>query len=107
MTDPLSLIALGAAVGGAAGKFVEKAWDSGEKWLGTYFANHRQKAQETARANAAGFLNNVAHEIDVRSRAGEIPAADLETAQDHPDFSAILQSALLTAAQTDDTDKQK
>lgn len=35
MTDPLSLIAVGAAVGGAAGKFVEKAWDSGEKWLVT------------------------------------------------------------------------
>ncbi len=29
--EPLSIIAIGAAVGGAAGKFVEKAWDSGEK----------------------------------------------------------------------------
>jgi hypothetical protein len=32
MPDPVSMIALGAAIGGAAGKFVEKAWDSGEKW---------------------------------------------------------------------------
>ena len=44
MADPLSLVALGAAVGGAAGKFVEKAWDSGEKWITSYFADHRPKA---------------------------------------------------------------
>ena len=41
MSDPLSLIAVSAlsgAIGGGAGKFVEKAWDSGEKWVVSYFA---------------------------------------------------------------------
>lgn len=33
MADPISLIALGAVVGGAAGKFTEKAWESSERWL--------------------------------------------------------------------------
>ncbi len=33
MTDPLTLVAIAAAVGGTAGKLAEKAWDSGEKWL--------------------------------------------------------------------------
>ena len=48
MPEPLSLIALGAAIGGGAGKFVEKAWDSGEKWIVSYFANHQEKAREKA-----------------------------------------------------------
>ena len=56
MNDPLSLVALGAAIGGAAGKFAEKAQDSGEKWLGTYFANHGIKAQKKARENSLAFL---------------------------------------------------
>ncbi len=50
MPDPLSLVALGAAIGGGAGKFVEKAWDSGEKWIVSYFANHQEKAREKAEA---------------------------------------------------------
>ena len=56
MADPLSLVALGAAVGGAAGKFVEKAWNSGEKWITSYFADHRPKAIAQAQANSAEFL---------------------------------------------------
>jgi hypothetical protein len=43
--EPLSIIAIGAAIGGAAGKFVEKAWDSGEKWIQTYFKNHNKASQ--------------------------------------------------------------
>ena len=46
--DPLSIIAIGAAVGGGAGKFVEKAWDSGEKWILTFFKDHGEVAQQKA-----------------------------------------------------------
>lgn len=56
MPEPLSLIALGAAIGVGAGKFVEKAWDSGEKWIVSYFANHQEKAREKAEENSAEFL---------------------------------------------------
>ncbi|MGO9147025.1 MAG: hypothetical protein ACLQDF_11710 [Desulfomonilia bacterium] len=53
MPEPISMIAVGAAIGGAAGKFVEKAWDSGEKWLSNYFENHRPKAQDKAKEKPA------------------------------------------------------
>jgi len=40
MTDPLSLIALGAALGGISGKFSEKAWELAEKWLARRYEDH-------------------------------------------------------------------
>lgn len=107
MADPLSLIALGAAVGGAAGKFVEKAWDSGEKWITTYFANHRPKAIEQAQANSADFLNELAHRVKSLEDNGAVTKAQIESAQEHPDFSVALQKAMLTAAQTDDKEKHQ
>jgi len=42
MVDPTSII-IGAAIGGAAGKFVEKAWNLGEKWISSYFKTTHQK----------------------------------------------------------------
>ena len=66
MTDPLSLIALSAAVGRAAGKFVEKAWDSGEKWIASYFANHHGKSQEKAKENSLSFLTDLASMLGER-----------------------------------------
>ena len=44
--EPLSIVAISAAVGGAAGKLVEKAWNSGERWLASYFKDHHPEAQE-------------------------------------------------------------
>ena len=55
--EPLSIIAIGAAVGGAAGKFVEKAWDSGEKWIQSYFKDHKEVVQQKATDNTMDFLN--------------------------------------------------
>jgi len=63
MSDPLSLVALGAAIGGAAGKFTEKAWDSGQRWLKTYFANHGKKAQLKAKENSLEFLKELAERV--------------------------------------------
>ncbi len=107
MVDPLSLVALGAAVGGAAGKFVEKAWDSGEKWITTYFADHRPKAIAQAQANSADFLNELATRVKSLEDRGSVSKAEIESAQEHPDFSVALQKAMLTAAQTDDQQKHK
>jgi hypothetical protein len=61
--DPLSIIAIGAAVGGAAGKFVEKAWDSGEKWIQTFFKDHKEVAQQKATENTMDFLNELALKV--------------------------------------------
>jgi len=107
MTDPLSLVALGAAVGGATGKFVEKAWDSGEKWISSYFDDHLPKAVAQAQANSAEFLGDLAQRIKRLEDQGSVSKQDIETAQEHPDFSVALQKALLTAAQTDEKQKHQ
>lgn len=103
--EPLSIIAIGAAVGGAAGKFVEKAWDSGEKWIQSYFKDHKEVAQKKATENTMEFLNELAQKVKQLEDSGQIPKDKIETAQDHPDFSAMLQKALLTSAQTENKDK--
>lgn len=107
MADPLSLVALGAAVGGATGRFVEKAYDSGQKWIATYFADHKQKAVDKAQANSADFLRQLADRIKLLEDQTVASPEQIETAQDHPDFSVILQKALLTAAQTDNDEKHQ
>lgn len=103
--DPLSIIAIGAAVGGAAGKFVEKAWDSGEKWIQTFFKDHKEVAQLKATENTMDFLNELAKKVKRLEESRQISNEKIESAQDHPDFSALLQKALLTSAQTDNKDK--
>jgi len=103
--EPVSLIALGAAVGGVSGKFVEKAWDSGEKWLQTYFKDHKEVAQQKAQENSLEFLNELAQKVKLLEESNQIPKEKIESAQDHPDFSSMLQKALLTSAQTDSKDK--
>lgn len=103
--EPLSIIAIGAAVGGAAGKFVEKAWDSGERWIQTYFKDHKKASQENATNNTLDFLNELAQKVKQLEDSRQIPKDKIESAQDHPDFSALLQKALLTSAQTDSKDK--
>ncbi len=105
--EPVSLIALGAAIGGASGKFVEKAWDSGEKWIQSYFKDHKENAQKQATENSKGFLNELAQRVKLLEDQKTVSKEKIDQAQDHPDFSAFLQKALLTSAQTDSKDKHK
>lgn len=105
MPDPLSLIAIGAAVGGGAGKFVEKAWDSGEKWIVSYFSGHQKKAREKAEENSTDFLKKLGERISELEKAKEVSEETITTSQEHPDFSVILQKAMLSAAQTDNENK--
>lgn len=105
--EPLSVIAIGAAVGGAAGKFVEKAWDSGEKWITTYFKYHKEVAQIQATENSMDFLNELAKKIKNLEDSHQITKEKIDSAQDHPDFSILLQKALITSSQTEDKDKHK
>ena len=105
--EPLSIIAISAAVGGAAGRFVEKAWDSGEKWILSYFKDHAEVAQNKATENTLDFLNDLAQKVKQLEESKQISNDKIQTAQDHPDFSALLQKALITSAQTDSKDKHK
>ena len=99
------MIALSATIGGAAGKFVEKAWDSGEKWIQSYYRDHREVVQNKATDNTMDFLNELAQKVKLLEDSKQTPQETIESAQDHPDFSAMLQKALLTSAQTDSKDK--
>src|SRR5438876_199300 len=105
MADPLSLIALGAAVGGAAGKFTEKAWDAGSRWLATFFAGHAETAKKAAQENAAAFLVDLTQRVKVLEEKSSVPRDVISAAQDHPQFSVVLQRAMIAAAQTDDSRK--
>lgn len=102
--EPLSII-IGAAVGGATGKFVEKAWNSGEKWIQTFFKDHKEVVQQKATENTLEFLNELAQKVKQLEESKQIPKEKIDSAQDHPDFSAMLQKALITSAQTDSKDK--
>jgi hypothetical protein len=107
MSDPLSLVALGAAIGGAAGKVAEKAWDSAAEWLRARFASHSEATQARAKANAANFVNELARATKALEDDGRIDEEVLREAQSHPQFSLLLQQALLGAAQTDDVEKHR
>lgn len=107
MTDPLSLVALGAAVGGMAGKLAERTWDSAEEWLRDRFAHHAENAKAAARENAARFLIELANRIKVLEDQHEVEASLAEARESHPQFSAMLQLAVLAAAQTEDPHKHQ
>jgi hypothetical protein len=105
VTDPLSIVTLGAAVGGVAGKFAEKAWAAAERWLSIRFAEHTEAAKAQAHANAAEFLIDLANRVSELERNGRIDKEGVTGQQQHPQFTATLQCAILRAAQTDDRDK--
>ncbi len=105
MPEPMSMIALGAAIGGGAGKFVEKAWDSGEKWVVSHFANHQEKATAKAVENSIEFLTMLGKRVTDLEERNQVSEEFLSTAQEHPDFSVVLQKAMLSAAQTENQTK--
>jgi hypothetical protein len=102
MADPLSLIAAGAAMGGLASKVVEKAWDSGERWLRERFGSHAAEAQEQARENAAKFVHQLAVYVAVLEKQHMLEQDKVSDTQRHPQFSSLLQQTILNAAKTND-----
>jgi hypothetical protein len=105
MSDPVSLIAFSAAIGGAAGKIAERTWDSGERWLRERFGSHNKQVRVRAHQNAAHFVEHLAARIDALEKECKISDKQIDT-ETHPEFSALLQRSLLNAAQTEDDVKQ-
>jgi hypothetical protein len=103
--EPLSLAVISAAIGGVTGKFVEKAWDSGEKWIQAFFKDHKEVVQQEATKNTMDFLNDLAQRVQMIENSNQISKEKIDEAQDHPDFSAMLQKAIITSAQTDSKEK--
>ena len=106
MTDPGSIY-IAAAIGGAAGVFVEKAWNQGEKWLTTYFKDHESKAIEKAQQNALGFLSELAKKVKNLEEQGEQQKKIIDESLNQPDFSALLQKAMMYSALTEDKQKHE
>jgi hypothetical protein len=105
--EPLTIVTISAAVGGIAGKFVDKAWDLGEKWLSSYFKDHLPKAREKAGQNSLDFLSELARRVKVLEQQGERYKVAIEDSLNHPDFSVLLQKAMISSAQTDDKQKHE
>lgn len=108
--EPLSIVTISAAVGGVAGKVVEKAWDAGEKWLSSYFKDHHKQAQEKAKTNALDFLNDLAKRIHVVEESSKTDSAKIKAidqALEDPDFSAILRDAIISSSRTDNAEKHR
>lgn len=99
------MITLGAAVGGATGKFVEKVWDSGEKWIESYFKDHKVNVQKKASENSLSFLNELAKKVQLLEEENKISRLKLEEVQDQPDFSSILQKAILSSSVSESKEK--
>jgi len=103
MTEPLTLVVIAAAVGGTAGKLAEKAWDSGEKWLSTYFQDHHPKAIKKAEQNALAFLDDLAkrvNRLELATADSQQITQQIESALEDPAFSATLKDSLLVSACT-------
>jgi hypothetical protein len=105
--EPLSIIAISGAVGGIAGKFAEKAWDAGQKWVSSYFKDHAPKAIEKANENSLDFLAQLAQRVKTLEEQGEQNKRLVEDSLNHPDFSVLLQKAIISSAQTDDKQKHE
>lgn len=105
MSDPVSMVALGAALGGVAGKVAERTWDSAERWLSNRFGSHAPAARGQAQANAADFVQMLTDRVRTLEEERAIDATKVAEAERHPQFSALLQDTLLGAAQTDDKQK--
>jgi len=105
--EPLSIILISAAAGGIAGKFVEKAWDSGGKWIASYFKDHAPKAREAAEQNSLDFVNQLADRIKILEQQGVQNKEFIEDSLNHPDFSVLMQKAIISSAQTDNKQKHE
>lgn len=101
--DPL----LVGALGGAGGKAVQLIWDSGQRWLVTYFQDHGERVVQRAQTNVLAFLSLLAARMEQleHDNTDDAFAARVAAALDDPDFSAVLRDAILGAARTDDHQK--
>jgi hypothetical protein len=108
--DPVSIATIAGAAGGVAGKLIGKAWESGEKWLSTYFKDHQPKAQESAQKNALDFLNelsNRVHSIEEGVKNILDAKKQIENALEDPDFSALLKDAIIGSSRTPSNEKHQ
>jgi len=106
MVDPSSLVPV-TANSEADGKFVVQARNQGEKWVAGYFKDHAPKAIEKAKQNSSGFLVQLSQRVKLLEEGGEQQRELIEDSLNHPDFSILLQKAMISSAQTEDNQKHE
>jgi len=105
--EPLSIAIISGAVGGAAGAFSKEVWDLGKNWIQGYFKDHAPKAIAKAEQNSLDFLAQLAQRVKKLEKQGEQQKKLIEDSLNHPDFSALLQKAMISSAQTEDKRKHE
>lgn len=102
--EPLTVAAIGGAVGGATSVFLQKALDSGGKWLNDYLKDYQPKAIEKAQTNVLAFLEILKRKIDKleqKAEGAEEKVNRIRSAMEEPDFAALFKDAILGAARTE------
>lgn len=100
MADPLTLVVLGGAAGGAASELVKKGVECGQLWLREYFASHQAKVTERAAANTSDFLNRLAEKVCKLEEEKSIDRAVVDSVLQDPSYSLLLQKSILSAAES-------
>lgn len=106
--DPVTLALLSAVGGATATKFINEAWDLGKGWLDDYFLKHQPEAKEKAQENALDFLLDLGKRIqklEEDTENSEIIKEQIKNSLSDPDFSALLQNALIASARTSSQEK--
>lgn len=108
--DSLDFLASGVASGAASG-LVKSIWDSfGGRWVDTYWERHRPEAQRRAREQAQAMLASLVERLSLLDQEMTHQGKTIESLGEtlsEPDFSAVLESAIIAAARTDDHDKHQ
>lgn len=104
MSSEMELIVT-AVASGAAGSLAKETITSGLQWLKDKFAHHNKQAQKKAAENANDFLNELMPMIKKLEENSDFLRKRIETAMSQPDFSALMQQALISAAQTESKEK--
>jgi len=107
--DPLSTFAAGAAIGGVAGKLMEKVCDYGLNWLRDRFEEHSPEVQRKVQQNTQEFVNELANKIKaIEEKISETEnRTKIEIAFEDPAFWLLIKEALLSSAQTESREKHK
>lgn len=114
MIDPITIaagagkLAVSKVASSAGEKFVDKAIEKASVWLTDKFGKHGKKVQQTAQKNAESFLEKSGKDIKIiveNSQNNPVNVEIIENNFNNPDFSAVLQEAVLSSARTSSEQK--
>jgi len=106
--DPTTSLIVTAAVGGAAGRFIEQITSNGVQWLLALVTAQSPEMQAMAKKNMENFVTRLAERVERLER--EIPADKSEifkNSLNHPGSALLIKNAIVDSATTDNEDKHE